>query len=85
MLFTDVNEQYKIRAHAYVLLDGAQTQCWWLMVIAESSAESTTNTKKNQLLESNWFWTLSFTYSTYFLREHILHIRLVYPFSFFLQ
>lgn len=52
-----------------------------LMVIAEQCNERTTTTtvgaaknkKKNQLFESNWFWTLSFTYGTYFWRAHTTH------------
>lgn len=79
MLFTDVNEQYTIWAHAYVI-GWCPTQCWcwwWLQSIAERTMTTTTTTvnskKKNQLLQSNWFWTLSFTYSTYFLRTHIAH------------
>lgn len=86
MLFTDVNEQYKIRAHAYVIGWCPNTMLL-LMVIAE------TTTTKNQLFESNWFWKLSFTYSTYFLRTHIAHASscssssksVEYPFSLFLQ
>lgn len=43
----------------------------------EKTTTTTTKNKKNQLLQSNWFWTLSFTYSTYFWKTHIAHAAVV--------
>lgn len=92
MLSTDVNEQYTKLER--MLSSSNDAQYIGSIDVAWHTVISVCNTKtkriKNQLPVSNWFWTLSFAYSTYIFRSTLNMFELVFlfqqqQFSFFLR